>query len=180
MAEKTPTIFERFALRVEDLLMTRLLPQDSPGPVFKWLFKIPVFFYKIGLPLFGNFILLLTTNGRKSGKLRQVPLEYRCEDGTGYRIIMAGWGGNTDWRRNIEVDPNVTVQAGREKYDALAEPLTDAEVAAFLAHAMRLNPASEKIWSRWAGEPVSVDDPEGMLRAARYFPSFRLIPIKDP
>ena len=123
MPEITPTIFERIALRVEQILMTRLLPKDSPGPVFKWLFKIPVFFYKIGLPLFGNFVLLLTTRGRKSGKMRRTPLEYRREEGTGYRIIMAGWGGNTDWRRNIEADPHVSVQAGREKYLALAETL---------------------------------------------------------
>jgi len=111
--------------------------------------------------------------------MRRTPLEYRREEGTGYRIIMAGWGGNTDWRRNIEADPHVSVQAGREKYLALAELLTDAEVAAFLTQAMRLNPASGKIWSRWAGEPVTLDEPEGILRAARHFPSFRLIPVED-
>jgi deazaflavin-dependent oxidoreductase (nitroreductase family) len=179
MPENTPTIFERFALHVEELLMTRLLPQDNPGPVFKWLFKVPVIFFRIGLPLFGDFILLLTHRGRKSGKLRQTPLEYRREDGMGYRIIMAGWGGNTDWRRNIEADPHVTVQAGREKYLAMAGRLTEAEVAAFLKQAMQLNPGSARIWSRWAGEPVSLDDPEGILRAARHFPSYRLRPLRE-
>jgi deazaflavin-dependent oxidoreductase (nitroreductase family) len=177
MPEKKSNRIEQFALRVEETLMTRLLPQEDPGPVFKWLFKVPVIFYRLGLPLFGNFILLLTTRGRKSGKLRHTPLEYRREEGTGYRIIMTGWGGNTDWRFNIKADPHVTAQAGREKYDALAEPLTDAEVAVFLAQAMRLNPASGKIWSRWAGEPVTLADPEGILKAARHFPSFRLIPL---
>ena len=177
MPEKTHNFFERVALCAEEILMTRLLPQEDPGPVFKWLFKVPVFFYKIGLPLFGNFILLLTTRGRKSGKYRHTPLEYRREEDSGYRIIMAGWGGNTDWRLNIETDPHVAVQAGREKYKALAEPLTDAEVATFLIQAMRLNPSSGKIWSRWAGEQVSMDNPAGILRAARYFPSYRLMPI---
>jgi deazaflavin-dependent oxidoreductase (nitroreductase family) len=177
MSEKVPTVFERFTLSIEEVLMTRLLPKGDPGPVFKWLFKVPVFFYMIGLPLFGSFILLLTTRGRKSGKLRHTPLEYRREGGSGYRIIMAGWGGNTDWRWNIETDPQVTVQAGREKYQASAVRLTDDEVAAFLAQAMQLNPSSGKIWSRWAGEQVSVDNPAGILRAARYFPSYRLMPI---
>jgi len=177
MPDTSPAFFERFALRTEEILMTRLLPKEDPGPVFRWLFKIPILFYKIGLPLFGNFILLLTTQGRKSGKLRHTPLEYRREDGTGYRIIMAGWGGNTDWRRNIEADPQVSVQAGREKYPASAERLTDEEVAAFLVQAMKLNPRSARIWSRWAGEPVSIDDPAGILRAARHFPSYRLKPI---
>lgn len=179
MSEKMPTLFERAALRVEEVLMTRLLPKEDPGPIFKWLFKVPVLFYGIGLPLFGNFILLLTTKGRKSGKLRHTPLEYRREEGTGYRIIMAGWGGNTDWRFNIEADPHVTAQAGREKYAALSEPLTDVEVATFLTHAMHLNPASGKIWSRWAGEHVTLDEPAGILRAARHFPSYRLIPVEN-
>jgi hypothetical protein len=42
-----------------------------PGPVFKWLFKILIFFYKVGLPLFGSFVSLLTTTEWKSGKMRQ-------------------------------------------------------------------------------------------------------------
>ena len=38
-------------------------------------------------------------------------------------IVMAGWGGRTDWRRNLEADPRVFVQAGRKEFEALAEPL---------------------------------------------------------
>jgi deazaflavin-dependent oxidoreductase (nitroreductase family) len=171
---KPLTPFEQFLLRAEDLIMTRLVPMDKPGAVFQWLFKVPVFFYKIGLPLFGNFILLLTTTGRKSGKARHTPLEFRREAGTNAMIIMAGWGGNTDWRRNIESNPHVHVQAGWRKFDATAEKLSDAEVADFLAEAMRINPRSERIWSRWAGEPVRADDRGSLLRAAKFFPSFRL------
>jgi len=173
---KKLTPFEKFLLRAEDVIMTRLVPADSPGPVFKWLFKLPVFFYRIGLPLFGNFILLLTTTGRRSGKPRQTPLEYRREQGTGYMIVMAGWGGRTDWRRNLEADPRVHVQAGRKKFEAIAEPLTGAEVADWLAEAIRINPRSTRIWSKWAGEPVTADDRDSLLRAARFFPSFRLKP----
>lgn len=171
---KPLTSFEKFAIRAEDIIVTRLVPMDTPGVVFKWLFKVPILFYKIGLPLFGGFILLLTTTGRKSGRPRHTPLEFRREAGTDHRIIMAGWGGNTDWRKNIEANPHVHVQAGWTKYDALAEKLTDDEVADFLAEAMRLNPRSERIWSRWAVEPVRADERESLLRAAKFFPSFRL------
>ena len=177
MPDNKLTPFEKFALRAEDVILTRLVPMDTPGPLFKWLFKIPILFYKIGLPLFGGFILLLTTIGRKSGRPRHTPLEFRREAGTGHRIIMAGWGGNTDWRRNIEANPRVHVQAGWKKFDALAEKLTDNEVADFIAEAMRLNPRSERIWSRWAGGPVRAEDRESLLRAAKFFPSFRLKPL---
>lgn len=171
---KQLTPFAQVFLRVEELIMTRLVPMDNPGPVFKRLFKIPIFFYRIGLPLFGGFILLLTTTGRKSGQPRQTPLEYRREAGTGHMVIMAGWGGHTDWRKNIEAAPRVHVQAGWKKFDAMAEKLSNAEVADFLAETMRLNPKSGRIWSRWAGQPVRAEDRESLLQAAKFFPSFRL------
>jgi len=126
--------------------------------------------------LFGGFILLLTTTGRKSGEPRPTPLEYRRDPVSNERIITAGWGGNTDWRRNLEANPHVHVQAGKEHYNALAERLSDDEVAAFLTEAMRVNPRSAKMWSRWAGEPVGIENPESVLRAARFFPSYRLKP----
>jgi deazaflavin-dependent oxidoreductase (nitroreductase family) len=168
------SLVERLLLRGEDLIMTKLVPKDKPSFVFKWLFKIPIFFYKIGLPLFGNYILLLTTTGRKSGRKRNTPLEYRLENGTGHFIIMAGWGGNTDWRRNIDIHPRVNVQAGWKKFEAVAEPVSDMEVADWMAETMRINPKSAKIWSRWAGEHVGLDSPGSLVRAAKYFPSYRL------
>lgn len=177
MPEHKLTPLEKLALRAEDILVTRLVPMDRPGALFKWFFKVPILFYKIGLPLFGGFILLLTATGRKSGKPRHTPLEFRREAGTGAMVIMAGWGGGTDWRKNIEANPRVHVQAGWTKFEALAEKLTDDEVADFLAEAMRLNPRSERIWSRWAGEPVRAESRETLLRAAKFFPSFRLRPI---
>lgn len=179
MSEKTPSRIQRLAAKIENTLMTQMVPVDKPGRIFKWLFKIPVLFYKIGLPLFGNFILLLTTTGRKSGKLRFTPLEYRREQGTGYVIITAGWGGNTDWRRNIQANHHVRVQVGWKKFDALAEPLPDTEIATWMTEAIRINLASAKIFSRWANEPVSIDRPDSLLRAACFFPSFRLKPSDE-
>jgi deazaflavin-dependent oxidoreductase (nitroreductase family) len=174
MEKKKLTQLERLSLWIEDLLMTRLVPKDNPGPVFKWFFKIPIVFYRIGLPLFGSFILLLTTTGRKSGKQRHTPLEYHREQETGYPIIMAGWGGNTDWKRNILVNPCVHVQIGWHKFNAIAEPLSDKEVAAWLSDVIKANPMSTRMWSRWAGELVSPDIPDSLPRAAKHFPCFRL------
>lgn len=158
--------------------MTRIVPMDNPGPVFKWLFKIPIVFYKIGLPLFGNFILLLTTNGRKTGKLRYTPLEYRREDNSGYFIITAGWGGNTDWYRNALANPKVHVQAGWKKFYANAENVDEKQVAEWLTHVVQINPSSLKIWSRWAGEELDGSH-ASMLKAAKYFPSLRLKPLEE-
>lgn len=177
MSERKLPPFVRFILRAGHLFMTRLVPANHPGLVFKWLFKTPVIFYRIGLPLFGDFVLLLSTTGRKSGKQRHTPIEYRREPGSGDFIVMAGWGGNTDWRKNIDANPQVLIQAGRRKFEAVAERLTDQEVADWLEETVRLNPRSADIWTRWAGEAVTSDSPDSFLRAARYFPSFRLRPM---
>ena len=179
MGKQSLSLLERFSLRAEELIMTRLVPKDNPGPIFKRLFKTPIFFYRIGLPLFSSFVLLLTTTGRKSGKQRYTPLEYQREQGTGNPIIMAGWGGKTDWRLNIKANPHVHVQIGQECFDAIAEPLSDEEIAARLTEAMKINPRSAKIWSRWVGESVSLADPGSVARAVKYFPCFRLKPINE-
>jgi deazaflavin-dependent oxidoreductase (nitroreductase family) len=171
------SLFVRFLLWSEEVIMTRLVPKDNPGPVFSRLFKTPIFFYRIGLPIFSSFILILTTTGRKSGKQRVTPVEYLRENDSGYPVIMAGWGGKTDWRRNIDTDPHVQVQIGHERYDGIAEALDDAAVATRLTESMKINPNSAKIWSRWAGEIVSLEDPDSILRAVKYFPCYRLKPI---
>jgi deazaflavin-dependent oxidoreductase (nitroreductase family) len=166
------------ALQIENVIMTRLVPKDRPGIMFKWLFKVPILFFKMGLPFFGDFVLLLTTTGRKTGKPRYAPLEYHCEEKSGYFIIMAGWGGKTDWSSNILVNPHVHVQAGSRHFDAIAEKIADDEVAAWLLKATQVNPPSLKIWSRWAGEPLD-GSLDSMKKAAPHFPSFRLIPIQE-
>jgi len=177
--EKDLSLFDRFILKSEEIIMTRLVPKDNPGPIFKRLFKTPIIFYRIGLPIFSSFILLLTTTGRKTGKRRVTPLEYIREKETGYPIIMAGWGGKTDWRYNIESNPRVHVQIGHKKFSAIAEPLSESEVKTRLTEAMKVNPNSAKIWSRWAGENVSIEDPDSIERAVKYFPSFRLKPLSE-
>ena len=177
MTGNHPSLIERLAIRIEDVLMTRLVPIHDPGPVFKWLFKIPILFYRSGLPLFGNFILLLKTTGRKSGKKRYTPLEYRLDETTGNFIVMAGWGGRTDWYLNACRNPCVHVQAGRRKFYARAEKLEDEQVAQWLYHVVQVNRRSLKIWSRWAGEELDGTF-EGLLRAAKHFPSLRLKPME--
>ncbi len=178
MSDPTISPFLRLVLRIEEFIMTRLVPIDGPGPFFRWLFKTPVFFYRIGLPIFSGFVLLLTTTGRKTGKLRRTPLEYRLEPETGCTIVMAGWGGKTDWYRNAQANPNVQVQVGRHRFQAVAEPLAEEDVADWLIHVAKVNPRSLTMFSRWAGETLDGSE-AGLRRAAEHFPSLRLKPVDD-
>ncbi len=68
-------------------------------------FTLP--FYKLGiLPLlgFGRIILIITTKGRKTGKLRKTPLEYRKIDGV--MTIFSARGENSVWLKNLRANPD--------------------------------------------------------------------------
>lgn len=52
-------------------------------------------------------IMVLTTVGRRSGRLRRTPLNYALVDGDIY--CVAGFGGASDWYRNLRAAPGVEV-----------------------------------------------------------------------
>lgn len=163
--------------RIETLIMD-LVPQKEVGPVFKWIFKIPILQYKLGLGwMIGRYILLLTTTGRKSGQSRQTPLEYIYDpEGDRYRVT-AGWGGNTDWYRNLRANLHATVQVGHRKFDALAELASDEEVARHMMRVSMHHPRMNRVWNRWSDKPVDGNF-ESYLYAAQYFPSVWLNPVQ--
>jgi hypothetical protein len=91
------SLAEKIYNRIETLIMDKLVMQGSPGPFFKWWFKLPILQYKLGMGwMIGKYVLLLTTIGRKSGKPRHTPLEYIYDKENDRYRIAAGWGGKTD------------------------------------------------------------------------------------
>lgn len=72
--------------------------------------------------------LLLTTRGRKSGKLRRTALIY-CRDGDRY-LVTGSHGGSAkhpSWYLNLVQHPEVNVQVAADKFEALARPATADE-----------------------------------------------------
>jgi deazaflavin-dependent oxidoreductase (nitroreductase family) len=72
--------------------------------------------------------LLLTTRGRRSGKLRRTPLIYG-RDGDRY-VVVASYGGSPqhpDWYLNLAADPDVTIQVGPDVMAARASTLEGAD-----------------------------------------------------
>jgi deazaflavin-dependent oxidoreductase (nitroreductase family) len=76
----------------------------------------------------GKQLLLLTTTGAKTGEQRTTPLAYSTD---GDRIvIVASMGGaptHPFWYTNILSNPDVTVELGREKFQAHATVASSAE-----------------------------------------------------
>jgi deazaflavin-dependent oxidoreductase (nitroreductase family) len=78
----------------------------------------------------GTKTLILTTTGRSSGEDRDAPLIYG-EHG-GQLVVVASKGGAPDhpaWYKNLKADPNVHVQVGADRFDAVARDATDGERA---------------------------------------------------
>jgi deazaflavin-dependent oxidoreductase (nitroreductase family) len=85
---------------------------------------------KIGSSMFGGKVLLLTTQGKKSGRKRTVPVMYFEEGGD--RVVIASAGGSAAhpaWFKNLSDHPNVTVEMKGRRYQARAEVATGDERA---------------------------------------------------
>lgn len=172
-------MFQRIYLAIEHIVMTYLVPRNRPGPIWRLIFKQPIWLYKLGLGgLIGKRVLLLHTTGRKTGKHRMTPLEYSHDPATDTYTVMAGWGGKTDWYRNACANPQVYVQVGRRAFHAVARPVSREGVAAMLAEIIAINPRALRMFARWSDEPVD-GGPESLRKLAVHFPSLTLHPQRE-
>lgn len=89
----------------------------------------------------GLSTLLLTTTGRKTGKLRRTALIYR-EHGSSYLLVASQGGADKHplWYLNLVENPAVEVQIGAEKFSATARPATDAEKPELWAQMVEIFP----------------------------------------
>ena len=83
---------------------------------------------KVGGQFEGAPLVLLTTTGAKTGKVRTNPLVSLVDED---RVVIfaskAGSPTNPDWYHNIVANPRVTVEQGTERYEADATIVEGAE-----------------------------------------------------
>ncbi len=83
---------------------------------------------KVGGHWKGRDLLLLTTTGRKTGRMHTTPTVYTRD---GERLLVyASKGGapeHPDWFRNLVAEPQASVEVGSERYEVTATPLEDEE-----------------------------------------------------
>ena len=60
----------------------------------------------------GDDYCYLTTTGRRTGRPHRIEIWYVAEGETLY--LLAGGGRGSDWVRNLEADPRVSVEVGAE------------------------------------------------------------------
>ncbi|MET7773905.1 nitroreductase family deazaflavin-dependent oxidoreductase [Nocardia sp. NPDC005366] len=95
-----------------------------------------------GTVLQGKPIVLLTTRGAKSGKLRKTPL-MRVEHDGEYAVVasLGGSPKNPVWYYNIKADPHVELRDGTVTEDYTAREVSGDEKALWWERAVEAWPA---------------------------------------
>jgi deazaflavin-dependent oxidoreductase (nitroreductase family) len=118
-----------------------------------------------------GYLMVLRTRGRRTGRIRSVPLGYVIVDGAIY--CCAGFGAGTLWYRNLLADPSVEVVLPGRTLKGRAEPVTDA---AEWIRAYRALMRSLGLVSRLAMGNLRRIDDETLLSGHRSLPLVRITP----
>lgn len=94
-----------------------------------------------GTTMKGMPVIVLTTRGAKSGKVRKTPL-MRVEHGGEYAVVASQGGApqHPQWYHNLVADPHVELQDGPEKSEMVAREVTGEERAAWWERAVDAYP----------------------------------------
>ena len=130
---------------------------------WKKLNKAVVLLYEFGLlPLVGAgwFIVLLYTKGRRTGKTRVTPLEYRRRGGS--VLLFSARGIRSDWYRNLRANPDhVKLRMGFKTYEPAVELIEEPEVIEeTLRWYVKKHPRSSSVifgWDPRRDDPTTTD-----------------------
>ncbi|MEV5849429.1 nitroreductase family deazaflavin-dependent oxidoreductase [Streptomyces sp. NPDC048179] len=110
----------------------------------------------------GMPVILLTTLGVKSGKIRKTPL-MRVEHDGAYAVVASQGGApkHPVWYFNVKSQPHVELQDGPVKQDMTAREVTGAEKAAWWERAVAAYPPYAEYQEKTSREiPVFVLEPQ--------------------
>lgn len=151
--------------------------RKPPKGLSRWLFRVPIHLYRLGLGwVFGSRLMLLTHTGRVTGRQRQVVIEVVGGDASdGSYLACSGFGTGAAWYRNVLATPLVRIQVGNRRMTAVASPLGEDEGGEVMATYGPRNPRAARALCRFMG--FAVDGSEADYRAVgRHLPFMRFTP----
>jgi deazaflavin-dependent oxidoreductase (nitroreductase family) len=91
--------------------------------------------------LLGHTFLLITHQGRKTGKRREtVVMALTYDPETHETVVCSAWGPNAEWMRNLRARPALEIQVGRERYVPEQHFLSEDEAVAVGVEFRRRHP----------------------------------------
>jgi deazaflavin-dependent oxidoreductase (nitroreductase family) len=139
---------------------------ERPHGLTRWLADLPGIAYRLGLGwIYGRTLVELTHRGRTSGRTYRTVLEVvRSDPATREVIVVSGWGGTTDWYRNLQAAPALRIRTGRWDFVPdqrfLAPDETWSEVMRYVATHQR---EARAVHARLFG--IDLDAPPDQVRA---------------
>jgi deazaflavin-dependent oxidoreductase (nitroreductase family) len=102
--------------------------------------------------LLGHTFLLITHQGRRSGKRREtVAMALSYEPETRETIVCSAWGPNTEWMQNLRAHPALQIQIGRETYTPKQRFLSEDEAVAVGMEFRRRHPGRLRLFATILG-----------------------------
>ena len=104
--------------------------QERLRQFFKYLNRLMLLMWRLGFgsymnrPELSGRIMVLSHTGRKTGLRRQTPVNFAIVDGEVY--CAAGFGGISDWYRNLLADPRVEVWLPEGWWAGTAEEISNS------------------------------------------------------
>ena len=125
----------------------------KPGRLVLAVFRLPLAAYRHNAgPAVGRTFLAFTHVGRRTGQPNQTGAMVQSDDTTtGEAVICAGWGPQTDWYRNLQAHPAVTVQLGGQTFTPQQRFLTEEEAFGVGVRFRREHPHRMRFFSRVLG-----------------------------
>jgi deazaflavin-dependent oxidoreductase (nitroreductase family) len=155
--------------------------RSPPQGWLRLLLRFPLSLYRLRLGwLLGSRFLCLEHVGRKSHRWRSTVLEVLRHDATsGICVIASGWGENSQWCKNLMVNPHVRFTLGFRAQTACAVRLPVDQADGELRDYGRRHPRALRALAKMMlGECFSGDDRQ-WRELARKLPVFRLMPAEN-
>jgi len=148
----------------------------QPGRLALTAMRLPCPLYHHGLGwLLGHTFLLITHQGRKTGKRREtVAMALTYDRDSKETVVCSAWGPNTEWIRNLRAHPALQIQTGRESYIPQQRFLTQDEAVAVALEFRHRHPGRLRLLTSILGwGDLSTETAVHELVRNRPFVSFR-------
>lgn len=150
---------------------------DPPKGCSRWLYRLPIRLYQVGWgKLLGGRMVMISHTGRVTGMTRQVVLEVvKSEASKGIFYVVAAWGEQADWFKNIQANPVVHYQLGKRSFSGRAEVLSQLDASLVFIEYGSAHPLMLQWLMRFVG--YRIERNEKSFRAlAEHLPVVKLVP----
>ena len=134
---------------------------SKPRGLVRMVLRAPIWLYRARLGrLFGHRLLYIAHRGRRSGARRETVVEtVHFDPAIPQTVVIAAWGGEPDWSRNLRAAPAIEVRLGGLRWPDPAHRFLGPDETRQILHAyQRAHPHAWKRLAPMLGFPAEPDD----------------------